>query len=441
MRISPWLYVGSIFLSTTACSTAPRSGDHARDVVKPATSASPISKTIPETNASSLPVAPKSPPKEADSEDEMASSDAYHREMCPKEIPVWPTHNEHVYIGTIAGQGVAVRFQCDTTPCQGYYFYQRIGERIELSPEGKKGTTFVETTHKTWTGRLEFPVTPIGAKILAGTWTTPDKKRSETISLNLVPREGTPRIFSRSLIERAVHDPQCVDEVKSFEVAGLVDPAVEQGVNRLVDPELHGVLTQADKDEDCSGNECTVGKNGHTIMCAPRAVPEHYQMTTEFAIKYVDSSILSIRMAQGGNAGRAHPMDGVTSFNIDLRTGELVGIAAWLLPEAKKVDWHVYDAEIPDHVTLTVEGPSREFHPNVRWNFDMLEKPNADGLSCTLSGYVSAYVTKDGIELIPQAGYVGHNLQHHPVTVSWAQLSKWIRLDGPLGHFVAPRSP
>ena len=84
----------------------------------------------------------------------------------PSRVP-----GPHVYEGTVAGKPVLVRLHCDSKACSGAYFYQAIGEALELVQQGDGFDERVGIgTFARVTGHLSF-ASPPGGSTWTGTWT------------------------------------------------------------------------------------------------------------------------------------------------------------------------------------------------------------------------------------------------------------------------------
>jgi hypothetical protein len=272
--------------------------------------------------------------------------------------------NEFAYEGTIGTTAVVARFRCDqSAPCSGYYFYSRIGESLVLSPEEHSPNVFVETIGKRHTGRLSLTAGP-SAPVLRGTWSSADGKRSEPIQLGVIKPSAVPKVFVRKLRESPSDDPDCYEDFVSFEVAGLSDAAIEQGINDYVDSPGYLVLIdplQDSPEEDpCYEFEshCKTSRNGRRIRCSLHS-DRPYSSSTSIGVTYLDAKILSARLRIVGDGGGAHGFLVVYGINVDLATGELTSPDAWL-PEGRTVDWSkLVDVKMSGGVAPVPSSPER----------------------------------------------------------------------------------
>ncbi len=114
------------------------------------------------------------------------------------------------------------------------------------------------------------------------------------IHLQRVLSRSVPRAFTRKLHVQSPRDRDCEVDVRSFEISGLADLALEERINESL---------------ACRTAE---GERGGL----------YFHATIRPAL--LDGGLLSARNEYDFDGGGAHPSDGVSGLTVDLRDGHLI---------------------------------------------------------------------------------------------------------------------
>lgn len=340
-----------------------------------------------------------------------------------------PPVGRYVYEGTIAGQPVLLRLRCGVS-CRGSYIYENVGESIQLSPAG--GSTFDESVgigdRVRRTGHLAF-TTPPGESAWQGEWTAPGSASARPIRLQRVLSRAVPRAIPRRLHVHSPRERECHVEVRSFEITGLADLALEDRLNDFFAPEnqardslVTASTTPEELEEVCgaTGARCDESALGYRLLCRTTdAERDGLHLDVDIRVALLDAHLLSARDEYGFDIGGPHPGDGVSGVTFDLRDGHLLDARDLLRRPQHEPAWASLVAHPPP------PGDAIEGIP--------LAIGVHDGRDWT-----DFYLTPRGIALVPIVGEFARILRHQVQVVPFARVRRALRADGPAAHLYRP---
>lgn len=212
----------------------------------------------------------------------------------------------------------------------------------------------------------------------------------------------------------------CVEHIETFRLAGVSDRAIEREVNRLFSPEKLAILTHwRGPCEDYE--ECVPSKLGHLIACGGMGGSADLEASTTATVKYLDARLLSVELTQAGYAGGVHPFFSVSAVNVDLASGEIVGVDAWM-------------ARLEGEAWLTL-GASDLEEEDQPW-YDVSALGRARVTDAELGGFSGAYFTDEALFLIPDVPEVSRHMRGVHRRVAWKDLDAHVPSDSPLRRLV-----
>jgi hypothetical protein len=344
----------------------------------------------------------------------------------------------YVYEGTIAGKPVLLRLRCGVT-CSGSYIYENVGEPLRLAPAGPNELDeSVGTGDRVRrTGHLAF-TTPPGGSSWQGVWTPPasasaaSTPSAQAIRLQRVLARAVPRAIPRKLHVQSPRDRDCHVDVRSFEITGLADLALEDRLNDFFDPEhqARGALVtastpRAEIEETCGtkGELCDESTLGYRLLC--RSVMGERGglfFDADIRVALLDAQLLSARDEYGFDGGGAHPSDGVGGVTFDLRDGHLL--------DARDLLRH------PEHEPAW---SSRVTHPPPASD-GIEEMPLAIGtrddahVDLDDGAWSDFYLTPHAVALVPIVPEAARVYRHQVQLVHYARVRRALRPDGPAAH-------
>lgn len=345
----------------------------------------------------------------------------------PSRVP-----GPHVYEGSVAGKPVLVRLHCDSKACSGTYFYQAIGEALELVQQGDGFDERVGIgTFARVTGHLSF-ASPPGGSTWTGTWTAASAA-SAPIALTRIAA-GRPRSFRRTFSDRIGRS--CRVLVRSVELVGLADPALEERLDALLSPEHqaleHAAPYTAPAGDSCgdSGKQCDVSAKGYRLLCRDHSGREGLYLEKTVQITLLDERLVSLRSEYDFDGGGMHPSDGVVGVTIDLRTGVRLD-ARDLLRDA---------GEEPPYHQLTVRKKVADPELDAHGMPLAIGQREDDRESRVDLGWMDFYLTPTTLELVPIVAEAARIFRHDVQSVPLTRLRRFWNSEGPAGYLLPPAS-
>lgn len=329
------------------------------------------------------------------------------------------------YEGTIAGKPVLLRLRCHGGACHGQYVYEAIGEALQLRGDGRQLEESVGAAERIEiTGQLAFEQPP-GAERWQGAWRAQVDSEPKPIALRRVV-VGTPRVLARSF-EDAIVEDDCHVRIRSVELIGLADEALEDRINAALDPERRAAEHAAPADQPApevcvdDASRCSVSAKGYRILCRDSGGRTGLQLDEEVRVALFDAKLLSLRSEYWFDGGGAHPSDGVRGLTLDLRTGQAIDARDLLKRPEREPTWSSY---IP---ARTGDEEDARVAP-----LAIGERPRED----PLSAWSDFYLTARGIELIPNVPEAARMYRHMVQHVPFSKVRVQLRQDGPASHLL-----
>jgi hypothetical protein len=347
----------------------------------------------------------------------------------------------HVYRGTIAGKPVVVRLRCTRATCDGYYFYETIGESLRLVANGRDSFDEHVGVGKAArkTGHLAFEGPP-GAASWRGSWSAPPPAAGRPpasplpVALARVGALEKPLALTRSFSDR-VAEASCHVRVRSFELLGLADPSLEDRLNALLSPESlaqeHAEPSDAPATDTCGdgGAQCDVSPKGYRLLCRDHFGRPGLHLEQDVRPALLDDKILSLRSEYWFDGGGAHPSDGVSGVTIDFRTGRSLDARDFLRDPDREPNWnaHISPAFYREHGVSAADVPLA-----LGTRAQRASKPLE-----TLE-WADFYLTPSGFELVPMVAEVARVLRHKVQHVPFTKVRASLLPQGPAAHLYAP---
>lgn len=331
----------------------------------------------------------------------------------------------HVYEGTIAGKPVLLRIRCAQQHCSGSYVYESIGELLRLDGDGRDFDETIGAGKRTRvTGRLAFDGPP-GAPLWSGRWTA-EAGPAQPIDLKRVVTGQVPRVIKRTFADRIGKD-ECHVRIRSIELSGLADEALEDRINALLAPEQraleHAIPSDQPAGDMCGpgGTQCGVSARGYRILCRDHSGRTGLELEDEVRVTLLDDKLLSVRSEYYFDGGGAHPSDGVRGLTVDLRTGHALDGRDLLTKPEREPAWSSFlpatsgDDEDARIAPLALGRVAR----------DEIAEPSAWG---------DFYLTPSGIELVPNVPEAARIYRHRIQHVPFRKVRSALRAEGPAAH-------
>ncbi len=358
--------------------------------------------------------------------------------------PVRPA-GRYVYEGTVAGKQVLVRLRCGAV-CSGSYVYEDIGESIRLAaapaPSKAGGADFDESVgngrQTRTTGHLAFS-SPPGAPRWEGVWRGPDGA-PQPFRLERVVSRDVPRAIPRRLRVQSLRDRACHVDIRSFEITGLADLALEDRINEALAPEhqtrnalLDSAVTRAEVEKTCGarGERCDPSALGYRILCRSDVEP-HGGLFVDVDIRptLLDARLLSARDEYDFDGGGMHSGEGVGGITVDLRDGHVLDARDLLRdPEHEPTWWSLLPRPFADGEDL---GEAHFAIGTRDGHGDALADVPDD------SPFGDFYLTPRSVALVPIVCEAARIFRHHVQHVPFARIRRSLRRDGPASYLYAP---
>lgn len=349
--------------------------------------------------------------------------------LAPSSPSSRPPAGRYVYEGTIAGKPVLLRLHCDDLGCTGYYFYEKVGQTLELVLQGDGFDERVGVGDKAnVTGHLVFSAPP--GPTWNGTWTAP-AGASAPITLARVEL-GHPRAVRRSFSDRVGNE--CHVTVDSVELVGLADAALEDRLDTLLAPEHlalpHATPSTAPEDDTCGedGKQCSLSARGYRILCRDQNGRNGLYLDQTVQVTLLDHRILSMRQDADFDGGGMHPSLGVGGLTVDLRTGLQLDARDLLKKPDDEPPWSdlsvhkkVDDEELDAH-----DAPLAIGH-----RYEEPESPNE-------LRWMDFFLTPTSLELVPIVSEAARILRQQVQTVPLAKARRYLRANGPAAYLYGP---
>lgn len=238
-------------------------------------------------------------------------------------------------------------------------------------------------------------------------------------------RQPTAHAISFQDEREAAAEGTCREEIETFHVSGLSDPAMERDVNRLFSPQKLAMLTswtRACPDGVNGLDGCGPTKAGRVMSCPSTYPGQPIEASTSATVKYLDAKLLSVELVRFGDTGGAHPFYSVSGLNIDLEQGTIQGLEGWV---SAGVDM----ALLSTLGAREADDDEEPFYELSAYETARLDEP-------TLGGYSEAYFTEEALFLIPSVPEVARHQRGNHRRIPWKEIASHVPPTSPLRPLV-----